>query len=76
MLKQRRRKAQEKEKVPTGCQKDSLVATAPPPGQARPVAAPQRVPLRPGQLQGEDKEGEEASATEAAEAHRLKEKEQ
>ena len=66
IIQQRRRKAQEEEKVPAGGQTVSLVArrptSAPPAGQARSVAAPQRVPLRSGQLQGEDKEGQEAAA--------------
>ena len=66
IIQQRRRKAQEEEKVPTGGQTVSLVArrptSAPPARQARSVAAPQRVPLRSGQLQGEDKEGQEAAA--------------
>ena len=67
IIQQRRRKAQEEEKVPAGGgQAVSLVArrptSAPPAGQARSVAAPQRVPLRSGQLQGEDQEGQEAAA--------------
>ena len=37
------------------------------PGQARPVATPQWVPLRPGQLQGEDQEGNKNAAAAAEE---------